>query len=134
MITQQTARPPLEGFVTDPLASWQRLFESSISMITQQTTHSPFENFTIDPMTNWERMYNPQFIINYNGDDVGIENTVLRQAGSYGKQLGKLFDVLDVLIAHLDPQVLKPEEQKALEDFRQLQGVVSRAKEQTRKP
>jgi hypothetical protein len=103
-------------------------------MDTQEAVQLPFGNFTIDPVTNWQRFFNPQFVINYNTGDVGIENKVLQQSGSYGKQLGKVFDVLDVLIAHIPTEDLTPQERSALDDFRKLQDRVERAKGQIRKP
>src|SRR6266705_1005883 len=58
-----------------------------------------FKYFMIDPTTNWQRFYNPQFYINCNTGDVDVENAVLREVGSYGMQLGRILDVIDVLVA-----------------------------------
>ena len=103
-------------------------------MNNREAVQLPFGNFTIDPTTNWQRFFNPQFAITYNAGDVGIENKVLQQAGSYGKQLGTVFDVLDVLIARLPAEDLTPQERRALGDFRELQDRVERAKAQVRPP
>jgi hypothetical protein len=86
-----------------------------------------FEHFTIDPMTNWQRFFNPQFFINYNAGDVDVENNVLQQVGSYGKQLGKIIDVLDILVARLPQDKLTPQERRALDEFRDLSEKVSAA-------
>ena len=78
------------------------------------------------PVTNWQRFFNPQFFITYNAEDEEVENHVLKKVGSYGSQLGKIINVLDVLVAnaHL-PQsefTLKP-----LREFRQLSDQVKEA-------
>jgi hypothetical protein len=86
-----------------------------------------FERFTINPMTNWQRFFNPQFFINYNAGDVEAENNVLQQVGSYGKQLGKIINVLDVLVARLPQDQLTPQERRTLDEFRDLSEKVSAA-------
>lgn len=86
-----------------------------------------FERFTIDPITNWQRFINPQFFITYNNEDVEVENRVLQQVGSYGMQLGKIIDVLGVLINQLPQDKLTPQERLALDEFRDLSVKVSAA-------
>lgn len=88
---------------------------------------SAFENFTINPMTNWQRSFNPQFYINCNVDDVEIENHVLEKVGSYGKQLGKIITILDMLVAHLPEKDLLPGEKQSLIEFRNLSRQVKAA-------
>jgi len=83
-----------------------------------------FEHFLINPVTNWERFFNPQFFISYNTPDVGVENYVLSQVGSYGKQLGRIIDVLDVLVARVPTEDLTPRERRVLDQFRDLSGRV----------
>src|SRR5437763_3839638 len=87
----------------------------------------PFENFMINPMTSWQRFFNPQFYINYNTGDVDVENNVLRQVGSYGKQLGQIIDVLDILAARLPHNELTSQERSAVDDFRTLSEQVKAA-------
>ena len=86
-----------------------------------------FERFTINPITNWQRFFNPQFFINYNAGDVEVENNVLQQVGSYGKQLGKIIDVLDVLVARLPQDQLTLQERRAVDEFRDLSEKVNAA-------
>ena len=86
-----------------------------------------FERFTINPITNWQRFINPQFFINYNAGDVEVENNVLQQVGSYGKQLGKIINVLEVLVARLPQDELTSRERRALDEFRDLSENVSAA-------
>jgi hypothetical protein len=66
-------------------------------------------------------VFNPQLFISENSNDAAVENRVLGQAGSYGKQLGIIIDVLGVLIARtLDRSQLTPGETLALSDNRGL--------------
>ncbi|MGH2340720.1 hypothetical protein ACRC7T_04485 [Segnochrobactraceae bacterium EtOH-i3] len=43
-----------------------------------------------------------------------VEEEVLREVGTYGHQLGRIGDALAVLVNHVDPSKLTPEEDKAL--------------------
>jgi hypothetical protein len=79
------------------------------------------------PWTNWQRFFNPQFFISYNTDDVEVENHVLSQAGSYGKQLGQIMDVLNILICRLPKERLTAQERETLQDFRALSKQVDSA-------
>ena len=79
------------------------------------------------PWTNWQRFFNPQFFITYNTDDVEVENHVLSQAGSYGKQLGQIIDVLDILVCRLPKERLTAQERKTLQEFRTLSKQVDGA-------
>lgn len=54
----------------------------------------------------------------------GVEAQVLEEVGSYGRQIGRLADAVEVLIACLDRNSLSPAQQKAVADFQdQLQAV-----------
>jgi hypothetical protein len=86
-----------------------------------------FEHFLINPVTSWDRFFNPQIYVSYNSGDVDIENHVLRRAGSYGRQLGRVLDVLDVLVARLQPETLTPAERLAVDRFRELSRNVDAA-------
>lgn len=91
----------------------------------------PFENlmknFMINPITSWKKFFNPQFYFSYNTGDEDVENTVLAQVGSYGKQLGQIIDALDVLVDRVPVKELKPEQQCALAEFRKLSRDVKTA-------
>jgi len=99
----------------------------------QQTVGFPFQNaleyFMINPITSWQRFFNPQFFITNNYEDEQVENHVLRRAGSYGKQLGQIIDVLDVLVSLVNPhdQHLTPQERLALAQFDDLHKQVKSA-------
>jgi hypothetical protein len=82
---------------------------------------SPFRQ-TVDhfwnmPVTNWGRFFNPQFTLNYN--DVGVENHVLSQVGSYGSQLSTLIDIIAVLRKDL-PEDLSAQQKCAVKEFDRL--------------
>jgi hypothetical protein len=86
-----------------------------------------FEHFTIDPRTSWDRLFNPQLFISLNSADAGIENQVLGEVGSYGRQLGRVIDVLEVLVARLDPAELTPLERRSVDRFKELASDVETA-------
>lgn len=72
------------------------------------TVNFPFANgFTqvIDPSTNWG--------VIGNAGDAPAERAILERAGSYGRQLGRLMDVVRDLAAH--DTSLDPKKRKALE-------------------
>src|SRR5260370_31674647 len=79
-----------------------------------------FKYFMINPTTNWQRFFNPQFYITYNAGDVDVENNVLREVGSYGMQLGRILDVLDVLVARLPQDKLTPQKRSILDQLHDL--------------
>jgi len=89
-----------------------------------------FKNFTINPVTDWERFINPQFNVTVNQGDAAIENHVLARAGSYGKQIGRMQEVLDILIARLPPPALSPIEERSIEKYQQTRGTVVDAVEE----
>ena len=83
-----------------------------------------FKNFLISPTTDWRRFINPQFNVTINEGDVAIENHVLSRAGSYGKQLGRMQEVLDVLLQRTALGTLSAEDQRSLDKYRQLRTEV----------
>jgi hypothetical protein len=87
---------------------------------------SVFEQW-VTPQTSWDRFFNPQIFVSLNSGDAQVENHVLRKAGSYGKQLGRILDVLDVLVARLPAEGLAPAERRAVDTFRELSRRVDAA-------
>ncbi len=54
----------------------------------------------------------------------GVEARILDEVGSYGRQLGRIGEALEVLLDHVDLGALTPEERKAIDAFRlQLEHV-----------
>ena len=64
-----------------------------------QNTNSPLSirQFMYDPITSWQKFFNPQITLNYKPTTNEIEGHVVERAGSYGKQLGIILDVISVL-------------------------------------
>jgi hypothetical protein len=62
----------------------------------------PFTNFlktwNFVPRTQWLDHF---ITINNNGNDAPVEQHVLSEVGSYGKQLSDILDALEVVIAHV---------------------------------
>jgi hypothetical protein len=91
------------------------------------------KNFVINPVTDWQRFINPQFNVTINQGDAAIENHVLARAGSYGKQLGRMQEVLDVLVKRLPPPPLSATELRSIDKYRetrkQIVGAVKEAKQ-----
>lgn len=88
---------------------------------------------TINP---WTWFFNPmqsQFgLININmgrSSDPEIEEEVLTEVASYGKQLGRLGEAMEVLLDHFHPQEkLKPHEEKAVAELRDMLAEIARVK------
>ena len=88
---------------------------------------------TINP---WTWMFNPtgsQFgLVNISlgkSSNPDVEQEVLEDVASYGKQLGRLGDALLVLVDHFHPkEKLKPHEEKAIADLRALLAEIAQVK------
>lgn len=65
--------------------------------------------------------------------DPAIEAEIVRDVASYGKQIGRMQDVLAMLADRLDEKSLNDKERKALAAFRVLVGDVEAVKERRRK-
>ena len=83
---------------------------------------SPFGNLlrTWDyrPVTSWF----DNFSINVNAGDAEVEGHVLGNVGSYGLQLSRILDAVNLLVSELDLDRLTPEQQRIvvrLEDLAQ---------------
>jgi hypothetical protein len=58
-----------------------------------------------------------------------VEQEVLDDVASYGKQLGRIGDALAVLLDHFHPEVkLKPHEERAIADMRALLADIAQVK------
>lgn len=101
---------------------------------------SPFESFLerwwYEPVTIWAEtfrsFFNPQFIIN-NTEDLEVEREILRQVGSYGKQLGLQAKVIDILLRRLHDE-LTDDEKVVLEEYRELQSQIKHVLQEYRGP
>jgi hypothetical protein len=87
---------------------------------------SPFANFLrawdYRPTTSW---FDHLFTVNWNTQDADVEQHVLGQVGSYGLQLSRILDAVDLLVSELDLSRLTPEQQRVvvrLEDLARSAG------------
>jgi len=92
------------------------------------TTENPFSQlfsqflrtWNYRPVTSWDDFFNPQFFINSNNGDAAVENDVLSEVGSYGKQLGTIIAALNVVVAKAKLDHLSPSDRQALDRLRTL--------------
>ena len=87
---------------------------------------------TINPWTWFFRTVGSQFgLININlgkSSDPVLEEQILNDVGSYGRQIGQIGDALRVLVDHVKLDGLKPEEVRALKALRYQLDEVDRLK------
>lgn len=106
-------RLPLGGDVVQSITPWTGFFSNLGN------------NFSLFSL-NLGRSSNPQ-----------IEQQVLDEVGSYGKQLGRIGDALAVLMAHFKPdRELTQDEAKGLRDLKRMLDDIAEVKERqaTRPP
>lgn len=89
---------------------------------------------TINPWTWFVKTVGGQFgLININlgkSSDPALEEQILDEVGTYGRQLGQMGDALEVLLDHVKLDDLTPDERKAITAFRYQLDEVNRLKEQ----
>jgi hypothetical protein len=99
-------RLPLSGNVTQSINPWTVLF-------------NPWGNQVGLININLGRSANPP-----------VEEEVLTDVASYGRQLGRMQDVLVVLLKHFRPvEPLQPEEQSAISDLTSMLAEIAKVKE-----
>jgi hypothetical protein len=87
----------------------------------------PFDflkNWDYRPATTW---FNHFITVNWNAKDADVERHVLGEVGSYGRQLGRVLDALDVLIDQLGLSHLTKEQQACLVRVQDLAAEARRA-------
>jgi hypothetical protein len=62
-----------------------------------------------------------------NSGDPEAERRIL-EAVSYGRQLGRIMDAVAVLVARTDPSELTPEQQRAFDEFREVEDKIRAVK------
>ncbi|MBS8261703.1 hypothetical protein DYI23_15860 [Roseibium polysiphoniae] len=88
----------------------------------------------INPWFDMFKAFGSQFgLININlgrSPAPEIEQKVLQEVGSYGRQLGRMGDALNVLVEKLEPKLgdLTKEERLALDAFRVMQAEIDQIK------
>ncbi len=68
---------------------------SGLSVMSQR-----LRDFIYFPSTDWREFFRPTFYFGCNVNDVDTEHEVLDDVGSYGKQINRILDALEVLIRH----------------------------------
>jgi len=104
----------------------------------KSTPTSPFQfpfsgdvTQAINPWTWWLRMMSQIGFININmteSSDPGMERQIVENVAGYGKQLGRVIEVLDALFAHTATSGWSAEQKKALGDFLDLAGEIAAVK------
>ncbi len=85
----------------------------------------------INPWNWWLNSMGQIGFININQmdtKDAGLERRILERAGSYGKQLGRVEEVLEVLLARLSRDELSDEEREAVADFEAMRDDIAAAR------
>jgi len=86
----------------------------------------------INPWQWFVRSVGGQFgIVNINlgrSSDPTLEAQILDEVGSYGKQLGRIGDVLAILLDKIDETGLDAGQRQAIVDFRQQLGEIEKLK------
>ncbi len=75
-------------------------------------------------------------LINVNvgkSSDADLEKNIIEDAASYGKQLGRMEDVLVVLVKHLDRTKLTKPEIAALDDFKRMVDDIADVREHAKR-
>lgn len=95
----------------------------------------PLSGDVIQAINPWQWMWNAsggQYgIVNINlgqSADPALEQRILEEVGSYGRQIGRLSDVVAILLKHVQPERLSPEERAQVEDFQLQLAQVERLK------
>jgi hypothetical protein len=91
---------------------------------------------TLNPW-NWflNAMGSQLGLININmgkSSDPGLERAILEEVGTYGRQLGRLSEALEVLLNHVKLENLKPDERKKITAFLYLQEEIAAVKSRSR--
>ena len=63
--------------------------------------------------------------------NAGLEQRIVTQEASYGRQLGRLMDAVAVLMRHTDLEALSPSERAPLDALLQLRGRIDAVKDAT---
>ena len=82
------------------------------------------KNWDYRPVTSWFEHF---ITINWNSQDADVERHVLSEVGSYGLQLSRILDAVDLLVSELDLSRLTPEQQRIVVRLEDLARSADRA-------
>ena len=102
----------------------------------------PLSGDVVQTINPWTVLFNPtggQYgLININlgqSSAPEVEQDVLSDVGTYGKQLGRIGDALIVLLAHFHPRApLQPSEQEAIDELKTMLQKIADVKERHSRP
>ena len=87
---------------------------------------------TINPWNWFLKTVGGQFgLVNINlgrSADPAVEEQILEEVGSYGRQIGRMGDALGVLIKHIKPEDLSEDDRKTLWAFEAQLAEIERVK------
>ena len=89
----------------------------------------------VNPFTWWIRSSQQAGFINVHAcrtENPELEKRIIEEVASYGRQLGRIIDALDVLAARVLVDDLTPDERDALRAFGELAERIAAVKEQAR--
>jgi len=91
---------------------------------------------SINPFTSF--MTGGQFgLVNINlgqSSEPKVEQDVLSDVATYGKQLGRIGDALIVLLNHFDSSGLSPDENEAIKTLKEMLTEIAKVKERHKRP
>lgn len=91
---------------------------------------------TLNPWTWFASAMDSQVgLININmgrSSDPDLERRILEEVGTYGRQLGRLGDAMEVLLNHVKLENLNPEERKKVTAFLSQQDEIAAVKARSR--
>jgi hypothetical protein len=91
---------------------------------------------TINPWNWFSNILDSQLgIININlgrSSDPLLEQAILTEVGTYGRQLGRMGEALEVLLNHVKLDELQPDERKKITAFLYLQDEIATVKKRVR--
>lgn len=95
----------------------------------------PLSGDVIQAINPWNWVFQPQGgqygLVNINlgkSANPALEQRILDEVGSYGRQLGRMGEALEVLLDHLKLDKLDAAERKAIDDFKFQMEQVKRVK------
>lgn len=86
---------------------------------------APWSGNVSQPWSWWYQLA-PVTINQMQSGDPALEARIVREVASYGRQLGRVMDVLEVLVAKLDDTGLSDGQQRALTEFQSLRDEIDR--------
>lgn len=106
------------------------------------TTRAPLSGDVTQLFNQWAALFSPMGnqvgLVNINlgvSSDPKVEEDVLSDVGTYGKQLGRIGDALIVLLAHFHPQKkLSKAEAAAIDALKEMLNEVADVKESHGRP